>query len=102
MPHGFDVLKTHPHPPHATLEDCIKACLDCWVACTACADACLAEKDPTGMAACIRQDIACATVCAATAQVLIQSASLTDHAAVRAQLEAGLDLGVAAGGRDDR
>ena len=42
----------------------------CSAACTVCADACLAEDHVADMRACIRTDLDCADVCAATARVL--------------------------------
>lgn len=52
------------------LTACIDACLACAQACTACADACLSEEMVAELGRCIRTDLDCADVCAATVAVL--------------------------------
>jgi hypothetical protein len=52
------------------LAACINACLVCAQACTACADACLSEEMVDQLRTCIRTDLDCADVCAATGNVL--------------------------------
>jgi hypothetical protein len=52
------------------LAACIEACVACAQACTACADACLSENNVAELAKCIRLDLDCADVCAATGKVL--------------------------------
>ena len=42
----------------------------CAQACTACADACLSEETVAELRKCIRTDLDCADICAATARVL--------------------------------
>jgi hypothetical protein len=90
MAQAHEMLASHPHA-HAdqalaraleTLEACARAC-------TICADACLAEEDVASLLRCIRLDLDCADVCAATARVLARQTS-SDGGVVRAQLEACL------------
>jgi hypothetical protein len=52
------------------LAACVDACLQCEQACTACADACLSEEMIDPLRACIRFNLDCADICAATARVL--------------------------------
>jgi hypothetical protein len=52
------------------LQACIEACFECAQACTACADACLGEDMVADLTKCIRTDLDCADVCAATGRVL--------------------------------
>ncbi len=89
MDHAIAVLNTHPHPP-ASLEAilaCIRSCADCAAACTACADACLAEDMVAELRSCIRLDLNCATIAAATGTVLSRAGGLSEPV-VRAQLAA--------------
>ena len=72
------MLESHPDrsmdADREKLAACIWACLECAQACTGCADACLAEDMVSDLRRCIRTDLACADVCAATAAVLSRSA----------------------------
>jgi len=52
------------------LADCMEACAACELACLACADACLDEADFVSLRRCIRLDLDCADICAATARLL--------------------------------
>jgi hypothetical protein len=52
------------------LVSCIEACSDCAESCTQCADACLAEDDVQHLTTCIRLNLDCADVCAATGRVV--------------------------------
>ncbi|RBY83275.1 four-helix bundle copper-binding protein [Blastococcus sp. TF02A-26] len=85
------MLATHPHaqsgPDADLLAACIDACLQCAEACTACADACLAEEMVADLRHCIRTDLDCSDVCAATARVLTRRAG-HDSTVARAVLEA--------------
>lgn len=82
--HTTDVLlKSHPVKlADAEMEKllaCVQACLECGRNCTACADACLAEEMVADLRACIRTNQDCATICAATAEVLTRlTANNTD------------------------
>lgn len=70
-----DMLQAHPLPndiERDLLRECIDACAECALACTACADACLGEENPRMLARCIRIDLDCADVCAATGQMLMR------------------------------
>jgi hypothetical protein len=60
------------------LSRCIEACYECSQACTACADACLSEEDVGDLVGCIRLDLVCAGVCAATARALSVRAGHTE------------------------
>ena len=69
------------------LVECIAACSDCAQACTHCADACLSEPDVASLVRCIRTDLDCADVCAATGRVISRQAE-RDAGISRALLEA--------------
>jgi uncharacterized protein DUF326 len=62
----------------AAIVRAIDASLECAQACTACADACLSEDDVAHLAACIRLDLVCASVCDATARTLSIRAGHTE------------------------
>jgi hypothetical protein len=84
------MIQTHPHRPKAevdALSACIEACGECASTCQICADACLHEDDPKSLAFCIRTDLDCADVCAATGGILSR-ASRPDAKLVRTVLEA--------------
>ena len=71
--HTHEMISTHPDVGGAlnpALVDCIDACFDCAQACTACADACLAEPDVAELRQCIRLDLDCAVLAAATGAVV--------------------------------
>ncbi|MET3922543.1 four-helix bundle copper-binding protein [Arthrobacter sp. UYEF20] len=72
--HISAMLDAHPKGPAAAgkdkLAECIAACLECAQACTACADACLAEDVIAELTVCIRTDLDCSDVCAATGHIL--------------------------------
>jgi hypothetical protein len=86
------MLHSHPRPspvladPDA-IADAIVTLAACAQACTACADACLAEDDVAALRRCIRLNLDCADVCAATASLLSRRTE-TDADVVRGQLEA--------------
>ena len=50
--------------------ECIEACFNCEQVCVACADACVGENAGLELVACIRLDLACADVCAATGRIM--------------------------------
>ena len=64
---------------HDTLGLTIDRLLDCAEACTACADACLGEDEVADLTRCIRLNLDCADVCAATARVLSRQTSSDDR-----------------------
>lgn len=65
-----DVLRDHGDDLETRLlAQVIEAAALCAAHCEACADACLEEGDP-GLVRCIRSDLDCADICAATAKVV--------------------------------
>jgi hypothetical protein len=72
--HVSAMLNTHPQsdgiPSKDKLAECISACFECAQACTGCADACLGEDTVAHLVACIRTDLDCAELCAATGTIL--------------------------------
>lgn len=84
------MIETNPNaaPVDAgTLAELIDACFECAQTCTACADACLGEDDPKAMAYCIRTDLDCADLCAATGRVMSRQTAFESEMA-RAAVEA--------------
>lgn len=70
--HVHEMISTHPRA-RIGIDDalirCIEECHDCAMTCTSCADACLSEDRVTELRACIRLNMDCADICAATAAV---------------------------------
>jgi hypothetical protein len=67
------MLETYPQAinlDRTKLAATIDAVSACAQACTACADACLSEQMVAELTKCIRTDLDCADICAATARVL--------------------------------
>ncbi|WP_336923712.1 four-helix bundle copper-binding protein [Aquipuribacter sp. SD81] len=67
------MIGTHPAETgvdRALLARVVDLAVACSTACTVCADACLAEEQVADMRRCIRTDLDCADVCAATARVV--------------------------------
>src|SRR5687768_1385280 len=67
------MLETYPlsiNLDRTKLAATIDAVSACAQACTACADACLSEQMVAELTKCIRTDLDCADICAATARVL--------------------------------
>lgn len=90
MSYAKQMLDTYPQTFDVdadTLAAATEACVDCAQACTACADACLAEDMVADLRKCIRTDLDCATICAATADVLSRQTG-SDANVTRAQVEA--------------
>ena len=80
-PGDFKVDKT-------LLARCIEACSECEEACTACADGCLSEQGQVeSLVKCIRLNLDCADICAATARVVSRQTEY-DANVTRPQLEA--------------
>lgn len=70
--HAQAMISTHPHVKgniNGALIRCIEACYDCAQTCTSCADACLGEEMVAKLTQCIRLNLDCAGVCAATGSV---------------------------------
>jgi len=85
------MLRSHPRADVQRAVDyaeALRALSTCTEICTACADACLGETEHLGhLRRCIRTDLDCADVCAATARVLMRQTE-TPHELVHAQLHA--------------
>ena len=65
-----DILRTHEDDLNVDqLTAVIETAVSCAAHCEACADACLEEGDP-GLTRCIRANLDCADICAATATVV--------------------------------
>lgn len=69
------MLRSHPiKPAHSdTTSRCIDACFNCVETCTACADACLSEPGIEQLVACIRHNLDCAEICAATGAIVARA-----------------------------
>jgi hypothetical protein len=82
------MFRSHPeHPAHSdAITACIDACSLCIETCTACADACLSEKHLETMIACIRLNLDCAAVCAATGSVMARANKAGNRQPLEAQL----------------
>ena len=65
----------HPQPGDRLTEAlarCVEHCADCAQVCLACADACLGEEMVADLRQCIRLDLDCATLCAATTAIAMR------------------------------
>lgn len=86
MPLITEMLESHPGGPRASdprlLTECLLACAECAQVCNACADACLGEDMLGDLVACIRIDLDCADICAATGAVLARTATTGEATAV--------------------
>jgi hypothetical protein len=82
------LLRSHPvKPAHATeISQAIDACFNCVEICTACADACMSEGDIQRLIACIRLNLDCVAVGAATGSILSRSNKAGHRQLVEAQL----------------
>jgi hypothetical protein len=75
----------------ALLVRCIEACYACAESCTQCADDCLAEESVQDLTTCIRLNLDCADICAATGRVVSRQTGRNDEtmaATLRACIEA--------------
>ncbi len=73
MSYAKQMLDTYPRDFNvdaAVLAAAIEALSDCAQACTACADDCLSEEMVAELTKCIRLNLDCADVCAATLRVV--------------------------------
>ena len=64
-----EMISTHPQVQGSTADGllrCIEECYSCAQTCTSCADACLGEDSVTKLRQCIRLNLDCADICAAT------------------------------------
>ncbi|RUM95742.1 four-helix bundle copper-binding protein [Pseudaminobacter arsenicus] len=67
--HVHEMITSHPEVQGNVAEKllrCIEDCYSCAQTCTSCADACLAEPSVDTLKQCIRLNLDCADVCAAT------------------------------------
>ncbi len=67
--HVREMISAHPDVRGGISEPliaCIEACYDCSQTCTSCADACIAEEHISDLRKCIRLNLDCADICAAT------------------------------------
>jgi hypothetical protein len=93
MTHIQRMLSTHPGTidvDQELLGSTVSAIFACAETCEACADACLGESEVQSLVHCIRTDLDCADICAATGRVLLRQTS-PDIGLVRAQLQACID-----------
>ncbi len=66
------MIGSHPHVKGSTndaLIRCLEECYSCAQTCTSCADACLGEQMVQQLTQCIRLNLDCADICAATGSV---------------------------------
>ncbi|MEI7805814.1 MAG: four-helix bundle copper-binding protein [Hyphomicrobiales bacterium] len=82
------MFRSHPdHPAHMdAMSRCIDACFTCVETCTACADACLSEKQIDRLVTCIRINLDCAAVCAATGSIVARSNKAGNRQPLEAQI----------------
>ncbi|WP_017197933.1 four-helix bundle copper-binding protein [Arthrobacter sp. M2012083] len=89
--HISTMINSHPQPSEGLdkekLAECITACFECAQVCTACADACLGEEMVAELTTCIRTDLDCSDICAATGTILSRQTG-TNTDIFRAMLEA--------------
>jgi Domain of Unknown Function (DUF326) len=82
------MLRSHPIKPSHTdaISRAIDACFNCVETCTACADACLSESKIEPLVPCIRTNLDCAAVCAATGAILSRANKAGNRQLLEAQL----------------
>lgn len=84
------MIQTHPgrkEELERQLTEALEAASACAQVCRICADACLGEQSVDHLRTCIRTDLDCADICAATAAVLSRQAG-SSPTLVQAVLEA--------------
>jgi hypothetical protein len=85
-----EIINTHSDVKGSTndaLIRCIEECYACAQACTSCADACLAEDMVQQLRQCIRLNLDCADVCAATGTLATRRAGSNEQV-IRLMLQA--------------
>lgn len=88
--HVQEMIRTHPHVQgnaNEALIRCVEECYDCAQSCTACADACLGEQSVQQLTQCIRLNLDCADVCAATGALATRRTG-SDEEIIRLMLQA--------------
>jgi hypothetical protein len=81
--HAQQMIATHPHVKGDTndaLIRCLDECYSCAQTCTSCADACLGEQMVQQLTQCIRLNLDCADVCAATGSVATRRTGSNEEA----------------------
>jgi hypothetical protein len=92
--HAQAMINTHPAGRTRDLDAlvrCVEACFDCAQCCTACADACLGEDMVAELRACIRLNLDCAGICAATGAIASRQ-TFTNEAVLGVALEACAEI----------
>ena len=83
------MLRSHPDVHGKTIPSlikCIEECYSCAQICVSCADACLAEPNVRELKQCIRLDLDCVDICAATGRLASRRTG-SNEAVLRATLE---------------
>lgn len=82
------MFRSHPDKPENSdaMSKCIDTCFGCVETCTACADACLSEGQVTHLVNCIRLNLDCAAVCAATGSIVSRANKGGNRQPLEAQL----------------
>ena len=88
--HAHRMISSHPDVRGNTNDSlirCIEECYDCAQTCTVCADACLGEEMVQHLKQCIRLNLDCADVCAATGSIASRRTGSNEEL-IRRMLEA--------------
>lgn len=86
---AHQMISTHPDVRGKTNDVLIRGieeCYSCAQTCTSCADACLAEDKVRDLAQCIRLNVDCADVCAATGRLATRRTG-SDEEVIRRMLD---------------
>lgn len=84
------MVQTHPLPAPTDMHiftECIDACFECAYTCNSCADACLGEDNVQELIQCIRLNMDCADICAATGRTVSRMTE-PQMEVIRAQVQA--------------
>src|SRR3954447_8949740 len=98
------MLEAYPRDFNVDREElvrCIEACYTCAQACTQCADDCLSESGVGDLVKCIRLNLDCADICAATGGVVSRQTEY-DANVTRAALDACIVVCKACGDECER
>ena len=88
--HAQQMISSHPDVRGNTNDSlirCIEQCYECAQTCTVCADACLGEEMVQHLKQCIRLNLDCADVCAATGSIASRRTGSNEEL-IRRMLEA--------------
>ena len=97
--YAHQMIGAHPHVTGAVNEaliECIEECVSCAQACTSCADACLGEPMVQQLIQCIRLNLDCADISAATASIATRRSG-SNEPTIRSMLQACADICVLCG-----